>query len=50
MQEKLRRASGASGVPSHQSSARKPPDFPEAAQAMPVRSTTTASTCRWLKN
>ena len=37
---KLRRASRPRAVPSHQSSARKPPDLPEAAQATPVRSTT----------
>jgi hypothetical protein len=36
-------------IPSHQSSARKPPDFPEAAQATAVRSTTMTSAPRRLR-
>src|SRR5215470_15420772 len=43
---KLARASGPSGESSHQSSARKPPDLPEAAHAMSERSTTVTSTPR----
>src|SRR5262249_5963434 len=43
---KLARASGPSGEPSHQSSARKPPDLPDAAQATPERSTTVTRTPR----
>src|SRR5262245_9422901 len=43
---KLARASGPSGESSHQSSARKPPDLPDAAQATPERSTTVTSTPR----
>ena len=43
---KLRRASGPTGEPSHQSSARKPPDLPDAAHATPVRSTTVTRTPR----
>jgi class 3 adenylate cyclase len=46
---KLRRANGASGEPSHQSRARKPPDFPDAAHATPVRSMTVALTPRQLR-
>ena len=46
---KLRRASASSGLPAHQSSARKPPALPDAAQATPLRSTTVTSTPRRLR-
>src|SRR5690606_18663536 len=46
----LRRASASSGVPSHQSCARKPPALPEAAQATAVRSTTSTSAPRRARN
>src|SRR5216684_3819630 len=42
----LARASGPSGESSHQSSARNPPDLPEAAHATPVRSTMVTATPR----
>jgi len=46
---KLRRASGSTGVPRHQSIARNPPDLPEAPLATPARSITVTSAPRCVR-